>query len=107
MLFLSSIRFLGNLDAAVRRDVEIRDLLQDDVDAEALRHDVTMLQKAVSDSRADGSKAKNSYSYLLHLCIWPFFFVYPYVPPDIKTACRLSHRHLQENRARRERERAR
>ena len=70
--------------AAVRRDVEVRDLLQDDVDAEALRHDVTMLQKAVSDSRADGSEAKNSYSYLLHLCIWPFFFVCPYIPRKSK-----------------------
>ena len=78
---------VGNLNAAVRRDVEVRDLPEDDVDAEALRHDVTMLQKAVSDSRADGSEAKNSYSYLLHLCIWPFFFVCPYAP-------RISKRHV-------------
>ena len=61
---------VGDIDAAVRRDVEVRDLLQDDVDAEALRHDITMLQKAVSDSRANGSEAKNSNSYLLH--VYPF-----------------------------------
>ena len=73
-----------NIDAAVRRDVEVRDLPEDDVDAKALRHDVTMLQKPVCDSRADGSEAKNSYSYLLHLCIWPFFFVCPYAPRKSK-----------------------
>ena len=75
---------VGNLDAAVRRDVEVRDLPEDDINAKALGHDVTMLQKAVCDARADGPEAKNSYTYLLHLCIWPFFFVCPYAPRKSK-----------------------
>ena len=43
-------------DAAVRRDVEICNRLEHDVDAEALRHDVAMPEKAVRDARPYGSK---------------------------------------------------
>ena len=97
---------VGDLDAAVRRDVEVRDLLQDDVDAKALGHDVTMLQKAVRDSGANSSKAKNSNSYLLH--VYPFsLFSHSPLSPNLRTACRLSRRRPRGNRALLGRERAR
>ena len=57
----------GDADAAVRRDVEVRNLLEYNVDAEALRHDVAMLQKTVGDSCADGSESEYSDSNLLHI----------------------------------------
>ena len=68
---------LGDDDAAVRRDVEVRNLLKYDVDAEALRHDVAMLEETVRNSRADGPEAEYSNSDLLHQVT--FFLHEPYI----------------------------
>ena len=60
-----------NRNATIRRNVEICDLLENDVDVQALGHDVMMLQETVRDARAHGSKTQNANSDLLHLM--PFF----------------------------------
>ena len=54
-------------NAAVCRDVEIRNFLQDDVNAQAPRHHLTVLQKSVRHPGTDGAKAQNAYSDLLHI----------------------------------------
>ena len=68
--------FLRHGNAAVRRDVEIRDLPKDDVDAETPRHHLAMLQKPVRDARADGAEPENANSDLLHVSpSFQWFFI--------------------------------
>ena len=57
---------LFNLDAAIRNDVEIGDLFQYNINAKALGHNVTMLQKTVGDSCAHGPETDDTNSDLLH-----------------------------------------
>ena len=57
---------LFNLNAAIRNDVEIGDLFQYDINAKALGHNVTMLQKTVGDSSAHGPETDDTNSDLLH-----------------------------------------
>ena len=52
--------------AAVRRDVQVRDLPQDDVHAQALRHHRAVAQQAVRHARADGPESQYADSDFFH-----------------------------------------
>ena len=56
-----------NCDSPIGRDVEIRHLAKDDIDAKPPRHHLAMPQKPVRDACAHGAEPKNAYSYLLHV----------------------------------------
>ena len=53
-------------DAAVRRDVEVRDLLQDDVNAQPFGHQLPVAQKTLCHAGADRAESQYSYSDFLH-----------------------------------------
>ena len=52
--------------AAVRRDVQVRDLPQHDVHAQAFRHDPAVAQKTLRHARADRAKPQDANSNFFH-----------------------------------------